>query len=199
MRQVNGRSSNAEDHIKRVAVAQAMTAIFWLAITLCGIVGFIAFIAPDFATRQWVFCLAKWQTLRFKRARLNELKLFTLVTRLHAGKRDRYIFLTMSSQIVAVNAIVSAGIAAVVFVSLESTAILKKVIHPNIGFVESVIVAFTELIVSFGLFALLFGCSIRLFRRLLSIQRKLSNYEEYRRDVIHRWGKEEVLKIEAEL
>jgi len=137
--------------------------------------------------------------LRFKRARLNELKLFTLVTRLHAGKRDRYIFLTMSSQIVAVNAIVSAGIAAVVFVSLESTAILKKVIHPNIGFVESVIVAFTELIVSFGLFALLFGCSIRLFRRLLSIQRKLSNYEEYRRDVIHRWGKEEVLKIEAEL
>ncbi len=105
----------------------------------------------------------------------------------------------MSSQIVAVNAIVSAGIAAVVFVSLESTAILKKVIHPNIGFVESVIVAFTELIVSFGLFALLFGCSIRLFRRLLSIQRKLSNYEEYRRDVIHRWGKEEVLKIEAEL
>ena len=176
-----------------------MAAIFWSAITLCGIVGFIAFIAPDFATRQWVFCLAKWKTLQFKRARLNELKLFTLVTRLHAGKRDIYIFLTMSSQIVAVNAIVSAGIAAVVFVSLESTAILKTVIHLNIRFAESVIVAFMELIVSFGLFAVLFGCCIRLFRRLWSIRRKLSNYEEYRKDVIHRWGKEEVLKIEAEL
>ena len=176
-----------------------MTAILWLAITLGGIVGFIAFIAPDLATHQVMYFLAKWKSLQFERAKLNELKLFALVRRLHAGKRDRYIFLTMSSQIVAVNAIVSAGIAAIVFVSLESTAILKTVIHLNIRFAESVIVAFMELIVSFGLFAVLFGCCIRLFRRLWSIRRKLSNYEEYRKDVIHRWGKEEVLKIEAEL
>ena len=176
-----------------------MTAILWLAITLGGIVGFIAFIAPDLATHQVMYFLAKWKSLQFERAKLNELKLFALVRRLHAGKRDRYIFLTMSSQIVAVNAIVSAGIAAIVFVSLESTAILKTVIHLNIRFAESVIVAFMELIVSFGLFAALFGCSIRLFRRLWSIRRKLSNYEEYRKDVIHRWGKEEVSKIEAEL
>ena len=176
-----------------------MTAILWLAITLGGIVGFIAFIAPDLATHQVMYFLAKWKSLQFERAKLNELKLFALVRRLHAGKRDRYIFLTMSSQIVAVNAIVSAGIAAIVFVSLESTAILKTVIHLNIRFAESVIVAFMELIVSFGLFAALFGCSIRLFRRLWSIRRKLSNYEEYRKDVIHRWGKEEVSKIEAQL
>jgi hypothetical protein len=45
----------------------------------------------------------------------------------------------------------------------------------------------------------LFSFSIRFFKRLRSIQRKLSSYEEYRRDVIHRWGKEEVSRIEAEL
>ena len=60
-----------------------MTAIFWLATTLAGIVGFIVFIAPDFATRQLVLCLAKWKSLQLQRAKLNELKLFTLVTRLH--------------------------------------------------------------------------------------------------------------------
>jgi hypothetical protein len=76
-----------------------MAGIFWLAITLCGFVGFTVFIAPDFATRSWVFCLAKWKSLQLKRARLNELNLFALITRLHAAKRDRYIFLIMSSQL----------------------------------------------------------------------------------------------------
>jgi hypothetical protein len=56
-----------------------------------------------------------------------------------------------------------------------------------------------ELIVSVGVFAFVFASSVGLFKRILSIQRKLSNYEEYRRDIIHRWGKEEVSKIEAEL
>jgi hypothetical protein len=45
----------------------------------------------------------------------------------------------------------------------------------------------------------LFSLSIFLCKRLLSIKRKLSNYEEYRRDVIHRWGKEKVSKIETQL
>jgi hypothetical protein len=61
------------------------------------------------------------------------------------------------------------------------------------------IVAFVELIVSLGVFASLFAFSVGLFKRILSIQRKLSHYKEYRRDIIHRWGKEEVSKIEAEL
>jgi len=190
---------SAKDHLKRVAVVQTMTAIFWLAITLGGIVGFIAFIASDFATHQVVYFLAKWKSLKFERAKLNELKLFALVSRLHAGKRDRYIFLTMSSQIVAVIAIFSAGIAVIVFVSLESTGTLKKLIPINIRFAESVTVAFVELLVSLGVFAFLFAFSADLFKRILSIQRKLSNYEEYRRDMIPRWGKEEVSKIEAEL
>jgi len=184
---------------KKVAVAQTMTAIFWLAITLGGIVGFIAFIASDFATHQVLYFLAKWKSLKFERAKLNELKLFALVSRLHSGKRDRYIFLTMSSQIVAVIAIFSAGIAVIVFVSLESTGTLKKLIPINIRFAESVMVAFVELLVSLGVFAFLFAFSAGLFKRILSIQRKLSNYEEYRRDMIRRWGKEEVSKIEAEL
>ena len=190
---------SAKDHLKRVAVAQTMTAIFWLAITLGGIVGFIAFTASDFATHQVVYFLARWKSLQFERAKLNELKLFALVSRLHAGKRDRYIFLTMSSQVVAVIAIFSVGIAVMVFVSLESTGILTKLISIKIGFAESVLVAFVELIVSVGVFAFLFASSVGLFKRILSIQRKLSNYEEYRRDIIHRWGKEEVSKIEAEL
>ena len=43
-----------------------------------------------------------------------------------------------------------------------------------------------------------------LFRNVLPecnpiLESPLSNYEEYRRDIIHRWGKEEVSKIEAEL
>jgi hypothetical protein len=177
-----------------------MTAIFWLAITLGGTVGFIAFIASDFATHQVVYFLAKWKSLQFERAKLNELKLFELVSRLHASKKERYNFLTMSSQIVAVIEILSAGMAVIVFfVSLESTGTLKKLIPINIRFAESVLVAFVELIVSLGVFAFLFAFCVGLFKRILSIQRKLSNYEEYRRDMIHRWGKEEVSKIEAEL
>jgi hypothetical protein len=105
-----------------------MTAIFWLAIILGGTVGFVAFIAPDLATNQVVYFVAKWKALQCERAKLNELKLFALVSRLHAGKRDRYIFLTMSSQIVAVIAIFSAGISVIVFVLLESTGTLKKLI-----------------------------------------------------------------------
>src|SRR5712691_5583602 len=110
-------------------------------------------------------------------------------------------FLTMSSQVVAVIAIFSVGIAVMVFVSFhfESTGILKKLIPINIRFAESVMVAFVELIVSVGVFAFLFASSVGLFKRILSIQRKLSNYEEYRRDIIHRWGKEEVSKIEARI
>jgi hypothetical protein len=73
-----------------------------VAIILFGTVGFIAFIAPDLATHQVAYFLANWKALQFERAKLNELKLFALVSRLHAGKRDRYFFLTMSSQIVAV-------------------------------------------------------------------------------------------------
>jgi hypothetical protein len=76
---------------------------------------------------------------------------------------------------------------------------LKKLIPINIHSAESVLVAFVELIVSLGVFAFLFALSVGLFKRILSIQRKLSNYEKFRRDVIHRWGKEEVSKIEAEL
>jgi len=41
--------------------------------------------------------------------------------------------------------------------------------------------------------------SIRLFKRLILIRAKLSNYEEYRRQVTKRWGREEVSKIEAQL
>jgi hypothetical protein len=96
-------------------------------------------------------------------------------------------------------AIFSAGIAVTVFNSLESTGTLKRLIPINIRFAESVLVAFVELTVSVGVFAFLFASSVGLFKRILSIQRKLSNYEEYRRDIIHRWGKEEVSKIEAEL
>jgi hypothetical protein len=176
-----------------------MTAIFWLAIILGGTVGFVAFIAPDLATNQVVYFVAKWKALQCERAKLNELKLFALVSRLHAGKRDRYIFLTMSSQIVAVIAIFSAGISVIVFVLLESTGTLKKLIPIKIRFAESVLVAFVELIVSVGVFVCLLTFSVGLFKHILSVQRKLSNYEEYRRDIIHRWGKEEVSKIEAEL
>ena len=176
-----------------------MTSIVWLAIALCGIVGFIAFIAPDFATRQCVFCLAKWKSLQLERARLNQLKLFRLVARLHAGKRDRYIFVIMSSQIALAIAIVSMGLAGIVFSLLKSTNILERLIHLNIRFAETVIIAYLNLIVSVGVFALVVGFSICLFKRLRSIQRKLANYGEYRRDVIHRWGREEVSKVEAEM
>jgi hypothetical protein len=162
-----------------------------------GIVGFIASIAPDFATRQLVFFLAKWKSLQFERAKLNELKLFALISRIHAGKRDRYIFLQMGSQIAAV-AIFSVGIPALVFFLLKSTDALKKLTPVYIRF-QSPIVAFMELILSIGMFVLLFSFSARFFKRLLSIQRKLFNYEEYRRGVIHQWGKEEVSSIEAEL
>ena len=175
-----------------------MAAILWLAATLGGIVGFFVFIAPGFATRQLVLCLAKWQSLQLQRAKLQQLKLFMLITRLHAGKRDRYIFLTMSLRIVAGIAIISVGIGVIVFVLLESTDALKRLIPLNIRFAQSLIVAFVELILSFAAFALLFTFCMRFFKRLMSIQRKLSNYEEYRRDVIHRWGKEEVSRIETE-
>jgi hypothetical protein len=114
-----------------------------------------------------------------------------------SDKSDSYtqtgIFLTMSSQIVAAIAIVGASIAAVFFFSLVNTDALNKLIPVNIRFAQSLIAAFIELILSIGTFALLFSLSILLCKRLLSIKRKLSNYEEYRRGVIHRWGKEEVL------
>jgi hypothetical protein len=96
-------------------------------------------------------------------------------------------------------ALVSAGIAALVFSFLESTGMLKTLTPLNIGFAKSVIVAFVELIVSFGVLGLFLSISVRLFRRLISVRRKLANYEEYRRDMIHRWGKEAVSKIEADL
>jgi hypothetical protein len=176
-----------------------MTAIFWLIVTLGGMVGFVVFIAPDFATRQSVSFLTKWRSLRRERAKLKELRLFALISRIHTHRRDRYIFVTMSSQIVAAVAIVGAGIAAIFFVLLVNTGALKKLIPVNIPFAQSLIAAFIELILSIGTFAFLFSLSILLCKRLLSIKRKLSNYEEYRRDVIHRWGKEEVSKIEMQL
>jgi hypothetical protein len=176
-----------------------MAAMFLLVVTLGGMVGFIIFIAPDFATRQSVSFLAKWRLLRRERAKLKELRLFALISRIHTYRRDRYIFLTMSSQIVAAIAIMGAGIAAVFFVSLVNTGALNKLIPVNIRFAQSLIAAFIELILSIGTFALLFSLSMFLCKRLLSIKRKLSNYEEYRRDVIHRWGKEEVSKIETQL
>ena len=63
-----------------------MTAILWFAVALCGIVGFVAFIAPEFATQQSVFLFAKWAALRTEQAKQRDLQLFALVSRLHAGK-----------------------------------------------------------------------------------------------------------------
>jgi small basic protein len=91
------------------------------------------------------------------------------------------------------------SIASLVYGLLESTDILTKLIHLNIRFAESVIIAFVKLMISVAVFALVVSFSIRLFQRQRSIQRKLVNYEQYRRDVIHRWGKEEVSRVEAEL
>ena len=186
-------STDAQKSIKRAT----MTAIFWLVVTLGGMVGFVVFIAPDFATRQSVSFLAKWRSLRRERTKLKELRLFALISRIHAHRRDRYIFVTMSSQIVAAIAIMGAGIAAIFFVLLVNTGALKKLIPVNIRFAQSLIAAFIELILSIGTFALLFSFSILFSKRLLSIKRKLSNYKEYRKDVIHRWGKEEVSKIDG--
>ncbi len=186
-------STDAQKSINRAT----MTAIFWLVVTLGGMVGFAVFIAPDFATRQSVSFLAKWRSLRRERTKLKELRLFALISRIHAHRRDRYIFVTMSSQIVAAIAIVGAGIAAIFFVLLVNTGALKKLIPVNIRFAQSLIAAFIELILSIGTFAILFSFSILFSKRLLSIKRKLSNYKEYRKDVIHRWGKEEVSKIDG--
>jgi uncharacterized membrane protein len=140
-----------------------MTVIFWLAMALCGIVGLLAFVAPEFATRQVLFCLAKWKSSQFKGAKVNQLKLFALISQLHAGKRDRYIFLTMSAQVAAVMAIVGAGIAVLVFVLLERNDALKKLIPLNISFVQSLIIAFIEFIISLATFAFLATFSIRFF------------------------------------
>jgi hypothetical protein len=83
--------------------------------------------------------------------------------------------LSMSLQIGAAIAIASVGIGAITFVLLERTDTLRKLVPVNIGFEQPVIVTFMELILSVGVFALLFGFSVRLFKRLLSIRRKLSN------------------------
>jgi hypothetical protein len=97
----------------------------------------------------------------------------------------------MTLQIASATAIVSVGIAMLVFVSLPK--LCSKVA------VSAVTVGFIDVIIGLGLFALLCAPSLRLFRRVSSIERKLSKYNEYRRDVIHRWGKEAVLNVEADL
>src|SRR5215510_11977936 len=125
-----------------------MTALFWLAIALCGIVGFIVFVAPDFATRISVFCLIKWKSAQLAQNKLRDLRLFKLVTRLHVHKRDRYIFVTMCSQIAAAMVIVSAGIAVLAYVLLERVDIFKRAFLKS-SFLN-VLLAFMELIVSLG-------------------------------------------------
>jgi hypothetical protein len=180
-------------------VAHAMAVIFWVAITLSGIVGFIVFIAPHFVTDKLISFLERWRLLQNERIKLNELKLFALVTRLHTGKRDRYIFFTISSQIVGIVAILGAAVAVLGFLLLEGNEGLKKLIPFNIGIAGSVVVAFVEVILFLGVFAFFLTTSVRLFRRLVLIKTKLSNYEAYRKQVTKCWGKEEVSKIEAEL
>ena len=170
--------------------------LFLIAITLGGIVGFLAFLAPDFATDKLMSFLERWQRLQTERAKLNELKLFALVSRIHIGKRDKYIFFTMSLRIVGIVAIFGALLG---FLWLEGNEGLKKLIPFSIGPAGSVMVAFIALILSFGVFVFFLTTSVRLFRQLILIRTKLSNYEEYRKQLKKRWGPEEISKIEAQL
>jgi hypothetical protein len=175
-----------------------MTVMLWLPVILFGILGFTTFVAPGFVTRQVAFFLTKLNAVKLERVKRKDLKLFALITRLHAGKRDRFIFKRMVLQIAASISIAGASAAFVLFIAFETTGIIRKLLSLDTGAVKSVLVAFIQLSVSFGVFTLAFGFSVRLLRQLLSIQRKLSNYEEYRRDIIHRWGKDEVANIETE-
>jgi len=176
-----------------------MSVLFLIAITLGGIVGFLAFLAPDFATGKLMSFLERWQRLQTERAKLNELKLFALVSRIHIGKRDKYIFFTMSLRIVGIVAIFGALLAIIGFLWLEGNEGLEKLIPFSIGPAGSVMVAFIALILSFGVFVFFLTTSVRLFRQLILIRTKLSNYEEYRKQLKKRWGPEEISKIEAQL
>ena len=176
-----------------------MAVIFWLAITLSGIVGFVVFFASHFVTDKVTFLIERWKKLQTKRAELNELKLFTLVTRLHTGKRDRYIFFAMRIQIAGIIAIFGSCIAVLGFLLFEGTDGLRKLTPFNFGFAGPIIVAFVAVTLFLGVFILFLLTSVRLFRQLGLIKTTLSNYSEYRKQVTKRLGKEEVAKIEAQL
>ena len=175
-----------------------MAAIFWLAI-LSGIVGFTVFIASLFATDILVSFLERWKILQIEQTKRNELKLFALVSQLHTRQKDRYIFFTTRSQIVGIIAIFGVIISIASFFLLDASIELKKLAPFTIGIGRSLIVAYGEVLVSLGVFVSFLVTSIRLFKRLILIRAKLSNYEEYRRQVTKRWGREELSKIEAQL
>ncbi len=175
-----------------------MAALFWLAI-ISGIVGFTVFIASHFATDILVSFLERWKILQIERIKRNELKLFALVSQLHTRQKDRYIFFTTRSQIVGIIAIFGVIISIASFFLLDASIELKKLAPFTIGIGRSLIVAYGEVLVSLGVFVSFLVTSIRLFKRLILIRAKLSNYEEYRRQVTKRWGREELSKIEAQL
>src|SRR5213595_97074 len=92
-----------------------MAAIFWLAITFSGVVGFIAFLASEFVVDKLMSFLERWKLLQNERTNGDEFRLFALISRLHAGKRDRYIFFAVRSQIAVAVAIFGAIIAVIPF------------------------------------------------------------------------------------
>jgi hypothetical protein len=162
-----------------------MAAIFWLAIAFSGVVGFIAFLASEFATDKLMSFLERWKLLQNERTKRNELRLFALISRLHAGKRDRYIFFAVRSQIAVAVAIFGAIIAVIPF---------------NVGLAgPSVLMALMEVAISFVMLVLFLTTSVRLFQKLTFIKSKLFNYEGYRKQVTKRWGKTEASKVNAEL
>ncbi len=83
------------------------------------------------------------------------------------------------------------------FFLLDASIELKKLAPFTIGIGRSLIVAYGEVLVPLGVFVSFLVTSIRLFKRLILIRAKLSNYEEYRRQVTKRWGREELSKIAA--
>ena len=105
----------------------------------------------------------------------------------------------MNLQIAVAVAMGGAVFAAVLFTLLDSTEAIKRLFSFKNRFAETVIFAFIPLSLSFGVFALVLVLAVRLFKRLFSVRKKLSNYEQYRRDIIHRWGKDEVARDEAKL
>src|SRR5947208_10299892 len=80
-----------------------MDPILWLIIG--GVIGFLGSVAANLLTGKIVSLFERQRGLMDERSKDRAMRFYSMVTRLHDGRRDRYVFFILSSMTTVVSAI----------------------------------------------------------------------------------------------
>jgi len=155
-----------------------MDPTFWIPLAIGAALSFIVSLFANYFTPTFSDFMNRRRTHFVERTRKSAMRQYAWVNALHSGKEDKYVFILNSWFFVLVYLIFSVGVfnAGILAAFVESD-------KPNISNFFLVLFAFVIL-------KALYRCS-----HMMLMQSRLRDFEEYKRNLIDRWGEIDQTKI----